>query len=131
LVAGLGDHARVLGVDVGTRPNLPEAVPQMAAAVADELGRASPVGAVRIDQDRIGSGYGAPTDACLEALALTARLEGIVLDPVYSGKAMAGLISGVRAGRIDAARERVVFLHTGGMPALFAARYSSWIASLK
>ena len=99
-------------------------------ALATALDRTPPVGTVRIDHDRIGSGYGAPTDACLEALTLTARLEGIVLDPVYTGKAMAGLIAAVRAGRIDPAAERVVFLHTGGMPALFAERYSSWLRTL-
>jgi D-cysteine desulfhydrase len=131
LVAGFGDHAKVLGVDVGTRPNLTDAVPQMAAAVARHLGRAAPTGEIRIDLERFGAGYGEPTDSCLEALTLTARLEGIVLDPVYSGKAMAGLIAGVREGRVDPARERVVFLHTGGMPALFSGRYSSWIRGIK
>ena len=130
LAAGFGDLEKVLGVDVGTRPNLAEAVPLMAAAVAEQLGRAPVHGQVRIDDDRVGAGYGEPTDACLEALALAARLEGIVLDPVYSGKAMAGLVAGVREGRIDPAHQRVVFLHTGGMPALFSPRYSSWIRSL-
>lgn len=129
LVAGLGDHERVLGVDVGTRPNLAEAVPAMASAVAKQDRRDEPIGEVRIDHGRIGDGYGAPTDACLEALALAARLEGIVLDPVYSGKAMAALIGGVREGTIDAGGEQVVFLHTGGMPALFSSRYSSWLRS--
>ena len=131
LVAGFGDHRRVLGVDVGTRPNLEEAVPEMASAVTTHLGRAAPTGDVRIDYERFGDGYGAPTDSCLEALLLTARLEGIVLDPVYTGKAMAGLIAAVQERRIDARHERVVFLHTGGMPALFSGRYSSWIRSIK
>jgi 1-aminocyclopropane-1-carboxylate deaminase/D-cysteine desulfhydrase-like pyridoxal-dependent ACC family enzyme len=67
----------------------------------------------------IGQGYGVLTDACAEAIALMARCEGIFLDPVYSGKAMAGLIGHIRAGNIDSA-ETVVFLHTGGTPALFA-----------
>jgi len=130
LTAGFGDHANVLGVDVGTRPNLVEAVPHMASAVAKRLGRAAPTGEVRIDHGRFGAGYGEPTDAGLEALRLTARLEGIVLDPVYTGKAMAGLIAAVREGRIDPTRDRVVFLHTGGMPALFSSRYSSWLRSV-
>jgi 1-aminocyclopropane-1-carboxylate deaminase/D-cysteine desulfhydrase-like pyridoxal-dependent ACC family enzyme len=80
-----------------------------------------------LDHDRFGDGYGAPTDACREALDLAARLEGLILDPVYTGKAMAGLIAARREGRL-AADEQVVFLHTGGMPALFAARYATWIA---
>ena len=64
-------------------------------------------------------GYGKLNDAILEAIALTARLEGLLLDPVYTSKAMAGLIAHVRSGHIPA-RSRVVFLHTGGLPALFA-----------
>jgi D-cysteine desulfhydrase len=126
LVAGLGDHQRVLGVDVGTRPDLDDQVPAKAEEVAKRAGRPAPTGALRIDHDRFGTGYGEPTDDCREALDLAARLEGLVLDPVYSGKAMAGLIAARRAGRIER-DTRVVFLHTGGMPALFAARYANWV----
>jgi D-cysteine desulfhydrase len=126
LVAGLGDHHRVLGVDVGTRPDLDEQVPAKAAETAKLAGRAAPAGEVHIDHDRFGSGYGAPTPECREALDLAARLEGLILDPVYSGKAMAGLIAARGDGRI-AADTQVVFLHTGGMPALFAASYAEWI----
>ena len=128
LVAGFGDHANVLGVDVGTRPDLDEQVPRKAAETARLAGRADPTGAVAIDHDRFGDGYGAPTDSCREAIDLAARLEGIVLDPVYTGKAMAGLIAGVRDARI-ARDQQVVFLHTGGMPALFASAYATWVAS--
>ncbi len=71
------------------------------------------------DQDYIGAGYGIPTDGCLEAIRLLARREGILLDPVYTGKAMAGLIDHVRRGDLDPS-STVVFLHTGGVPALFA-----------
>ena len=78
---------------------------------------------LRIDHDRFGDGYGAPTDACREALDLAARLEGLILDPVYSGKAMAGLIAVVADGRI-ARDQRVVFLHTGGMPACSPHAYA-------
>jgi len=67
----------------------------------------------------VGAGYAAPTDACEEAILLLARTEAIFLDPVYSGKAMAALIDHVRSGSIDP-EETVVFLHTGGGPALFA-----------
>ena len=66
------------------------------------------------------------TDDCRQALDLAARLEGLVLDPVYSGKALAGLIAARADGRI-APDQKVVFLHTGGMPALFAAAYAEWI----
>jgi len=59
------------------------------------------------------------TDGCREALKLAARTEGLILDPVYTGKAMAGLIDQVHTGRIPKG-SKVVFVHTGGMPALFA-----------
>jgi len=126
LVAGLGSHDRVLGVDVGTRPDLDEQVPAKAAETARLAGLNEPAGDLQIDHDRFGDGYGAPTDECREALDLAARLEGLVLDPVYSGKAMAGLIAARRDGRIERDTQ-VVFLHTGGMPALFASTYAEWI----
>jgi D-cysteine desulfhydrase len=128
LVAGLGDHRRVLGVDVGTRPDLDARVPEKAAEVAALAGLAAPVGEVQVDHDRFGTGYGAPTDDCREALHLTATLEGLLLDPVYTGKAMAGLVAAARAGRLPATGT-IVFVHTGGTPALFAHAYADWIRS--
>lgn len=71
------------------------------------------------DDSQIGEGYGIPTAGCQEAIHLLARQEAIFLDPVYSGKAMAGLIADIRSGVI-APTETVVFVHTGGTPALFA-----------
>jgi len=126
LVAGLGDHERVLGVDVGTRPDLAERVPEKAAEIAARAGRPEPTRRLQLDRDHFGAGYGAPTDASREGLDLAARCEGLVLDPVYTGKAMAGLIAAARRG--DLAGRRIVFLHTGGMPALFANAYADWIA---
>jgi 1-aminocyclopropane-1-carboxylate deaminase/D-cysteine desulfhydrase-like pyridoxal-dependent ACC family enzyme len=67
----------------------------------------------------IGPGYGLPTAGMLEAVDLTARLEGLVLDPVYTGKTMAGLIDLIRQGRFKKS-DIVVFIHTGGVPAIFA-----------
>lgn len=69
--------------------------------------------------DYIGQGYGIPTSECMEAIRLVARTEGSFLDPVYSGKAMAGLIDLIKKEAISR-EERVLFLHTGGWPALFA-----------
>jgi D-cysteine desulfhydrase family pyridoxal phosphate-dependent enzyme len=123
LLAGLGARTRVLGVDVGTRPDLDEVVPRLAAEVAGRTGRAAPPATAVIDHERFGDGYGAVTDTAVEAITLTARTEGLVLDPVYTGKAMAGLIAAVRDGRIGA-DETAVFWHTGGAPALFASRYA-------
>jgi D-cysteine desulfhydrase family pyridoxal phosphate-dependent enzyme len=71
------------------------------------------------DQRFIGEGYGIPSVECVEAIKLLARHEAILLDPVYTGKAMAALIDDVRHQAIDP-NETVVFLHTGGAPALFA-----------
>ena len=68
---------------------------------------------VEFDDSALGDGYGLPTDEVWSALRLFARTEGIVLDPVYTGKAAAALVSGVRPG------ETVVFVHTGGAPAIF------------
>ena len=128
LLAGLGPGTRVLGIDVGTRPDLDAKVPELAAGAAAVLGRPPPRGAVVVDHDRFGAGYGDPTDECREAIRALARLEGIFLDPVYTGPAMAGLVGWVREGRLGAA-ETVVFWHTGGTPALFAERYGDWLTS--
>jgi 1-aminocyclopropane-1-carboxylate deaminase/D-cysteine desulfhydrase-like pyridoxal-dependent ACC family enzyme len=124
LLAGFGATPGVLGVDVGTRPDLDEVVPRLAADAASRSGRPAPPVVAVIDHDRFGSGYGALTDATVEAVQLAARLEGLVLDPVYTGKAMAGLVAAVREERIGA-DDPVVFWHTGGAPALFATRYAS------
>ncbi|MCH8828091.1 MAG: D-cysteine desulfhydrase family protein [Planctomycetes bacterium] len=69
--------------------------------------------------DYIGPGYGKVSTAGMEAIALMARTEGLLLDPIYSGKALAGLIDHVRGGRFNE-EQHVVFVHTGGTPALFA-----------
>lgn len=129
ILAGLAETplaetpTRVVGVDVGTRPDLDVAVPRLAAEAAAMSGRARPTGAAVVDHDHYGDGYGHLTASGLEAMTLAARTEGLVLDPVYTGKAMAGLIARIRDGRI-AAGESVLFWHTGGAPALFASRYA-------
>ncbi len=71
------------------------------------------------DQNFIGPGYGMATPECVEAIRLLAETEGILLDPVYTAKAMAALIHHARAGALDPSAS-VVFVHTGGVPALFA-----------
>jgi 1-aminocyclopropane-1-carboxylate deaminase/D-cysteine desulfhydrase-like pyridoxal-dependent ACC family enzyme len=71
------------------------------------------------DQNYIGDGYGIATPECLEAIHLLAETEGILLDPVYTAKAMAALVDHVRRRVLDPASS-VLFLHTGGVPALFA-----------
>lgn len=69
--------------------------------------------------DYFAPGYGTPNEEGMEAVKLLARLEGILLDPVYTGKAMAGLIDGVAQKRFKD-QGPIAFIHTGGAPALFA-----------
>jgi len=71
------------------------------------------------DCNYIGPGYGEPTEGMNEAVLMLARLEGLLFDPVYSGKALAGMIDYIRGGRFDSS-DRIVFLHTGGAAGLFA-----------
>ena len=83
------------------------------------LDPAIPHEAIHVRDDYVGDGYGLPTGAMRDAVLSVARSEGIILDPVYTGKAMAGLIDLVRTGRFER-DDVVVFLHTGGVPGLFA-----------
>ena len=75
--------------------------------------------AVVVFDDYIGPGYGIPTRECVAAIRLVAQTEGIFLDPVYSGKGMAGLIDLIGKGRFTS-QDTILFIHTGGVPALFA-----------
>lgn len=74
---------------------------------------------VEVNEEYIGDGYGIPSEECIDAIKLVAKTEGVFLDPVYTGKAMAGLISLIRGGKFTS-KDAVVFIHTGGIPALFA-----------
>ena len=123
-LAALGHPARVIGIDVDADPGgVRHIVAGIARATLARLAPRSSLaeGAVIVEGGYAGAAYGLPTQAMIEAVALLARLEGILLDPVYSGKAMAGLIGLIGAGRFRPG-ERVVFLHSGGTPALFAYR---------
>ena len=73
---------------------------------------------VIVIDDYLGPGYGQSTPEMMEAVSLAGRKEGLLLDPVYTGKVLAGLIGLVRDGTFVAG-DNVVFLHTGGTPALF------------
>jgi D-cysteine desulfhydrase len=72
-----------------------------------------------IYDDFIGREYGDPTEACLDAIGLMAQTEGILLDPVYSGKVMSGFLAHHAIGRWEAGSQ-ILLLHSGGTPALFA-----------
>lgn len=69
--------------------------------------------------DYVGEAYGQPSPAAIAAIELAARTEGLLLDPIYTGKAMAGLIDHARRGKVGP-ESAVVFIHTGGLPSLFA-----------
>ena len=123
LVAGLavmGADIPVLGIGVRAPKDKQEAnVFKLAEETAALLGRAGVVKREQVvaDCDYVGEGYGLIDQGVIDALTLAARTDGIVLDPVYSGKAMKGLIALARAGGFQG--ETVVFLHTGGAQGLF------------
>jgi L-cysteate sulfo-lyase len=111
----------VLGIGVRLPKDAQEAnVHRLADATADFVGVRGGIvrSAVMANCDYVGPGYGQPTPGMTEAVLMLARLEGVLLDPVYSGKAMAGLIDLIRKGEIRKG-ETVVFLHTGGAVGLF------------
>jgi len=118
----LGQPFEVIGVAVEDEAEaIRQRVAALAEATAELLGLEGrfPPEAIIVDDRWVGPGYGVPSEETLEAIVLTARTEGLVLDPVYTGKAMAALIGQIRRGEVTPG-ETVVFLHTGGAPALFA-----------
>ncbi|MBC1182324.1 D-cysteine desulfhydrase [Brevundimonas sp. WCHBH090558] len=123
LVAGLavmGADIPVLGIGVRAPKDRQEAnVFKLAEETAALLGQPGRVTREMVvaDCDYVGEGYGLIDQGVIDALTLAARLDGIVLDPVYSGKAMKGLIALARAGQFKG--ETLVFLHTGGAQGLF------------
>ncbi|MGW7402584.1 D-cysteine desulfhydrase family protein [Streptomyces sp. NPDC054833] len=114
LVASLGTET-VLGVDVGALPDPAAAVTEFAAPLTTE---AVTPDRLRVRRDQVGDGYATLTAPAAEALRLAARTEGLVLDPVYTSRALAGLTAAVRDGDIRPGK-RTVFVHTGGLPGLF------------
>lgn len=125
LVAGFGDHSRVLAVDVGAVSGVAAKVDRLAVATAELAGRPAPTGSTQLLTGHVGARYGAPTDGAKQAITVVARTAGLVLDPVYSGKAFAGLMAEAAAGRL--ADRSVVFIHTGGLPAVFTRRFANWL----
>ncbi len=116
-----GGEAGVVGISVSRST---EPLTRRIAEGLDEayalLGRLEPEHDIVVYDRYVGPGYGLPTPEMVEAVTMAARLEGLILDPVYTGKAMAGVIDLVRTGTIRLG-DVVVFLHTGGIPGLFAS----------
>lgn len=123
-MTGTSSGVAVTGVSVRAPKAQQEAkildLAQRAAALAGSKTEVEATDVI-VEDGYVGEGYSLPTAGMVEAVGLFARLEGILLDPVYTGKAAAGLIDMVRRGRFTR-DERVVFLHTGGAPALYAYR---------
>jgi 1-aminocyclopropane-1-carboxylate deaminase/D-cysteine desulfhydrase-like pyridoxal-dependent ACC family enzyme len=120
-----GFTGKVLGISVDEpAPVLKERVAKLASATADFLGENiifSPE-EVMVNDGYLGGGYGVVGDGERQAINLFARQEGLLLDPVYTGRAAAGLLDLIRRGYFPAG-ETVLFWHTGGTPALFADQY--------
>ncbi|MDX1615466.1 MAG: D-cysteine desulfhydrase family protein [Candidatus Promineifilaceae bacterium] len=117
-----GYRGRVLGISVERQAEeLKTQVGALATATATHLGLGTiAVGdSVEVNDDYLGGGYAVVGETEREAISLAAQLEGLLLDPVYTGRAMGGLIDLIRWGAFTRSH-RVLFWHTGGTPALFA-----------
>ncbi len=125
LVTGfIGNNANIPITGISTRaaaePQI-EKLHKLATETAESLGIANgvPKEAFTVLDGYVGEGYSLPTDSMIEAVKLFAQLEGILLDPVYTGKTAAGFIDLLRNNHFNK-NDNVVFLHTGGSPALYA-----------
>jgi len=135
-----GAQVRLVGVSAGRlAAELQGRVSAVAAEAAAVLGQGAsgqgaghsatvPAGEVCIDDSQVGPGYGEMTPAASEAMLQAARREGVVLDPVYTAKAMAGCMDWIKSGRVEA-KKTVVFWHTGGVPALFAVPHGGFMGT--
>ena len=118
----LGTSYEVIGIsNLRKKDAAAVAVAEHINALSDLLGLKVKVtpDELEINDSYIGEGYGIPDRKCIDAMRLVAQTEGIFLDPVYTGKAMAGLIDLIDKGRFKPT-DTIVFVHTGGVPALFA-----------
>ncbi len=126
-LAALAPEVRVIGIDIDAEPERVRAdVGRVALETARRLAFSPAlldniVPAIEVVGGHAGPGYGLVNKETVEAIRLAAELEGLLFDPVYSGKGLAGCIELVRSGRF-APRENVLFVHSGGIPALFAYR---------
>ena len=125
LLVGLeGSNSAIPVYGISVRSNKAvqeENVHKLAQTTAEKVGVKGGISRERVvaNSDYVGPGYGQPTDGMREAVTMLAQTEAILLDPVYSGKGMAGLIDLIRKGHFKKG-ENVIFIHTGGAVALFA-----------
>jgi L-cysteate sulfo-lyase len=124
--AALGLPIEVIGIDIDADPaGVRSRVTALLRELAEEVGlEAGPLEEkITLDSAYSAGAYGEANSATIEAITIAARLEALTLDPVYSGKAFAGLIGLSKAGRFKPS-DNVLFLHTGGTPGIFAYRSS-------
>jgi len=116
-----GARTRIVGISADDpAPAIDAIVTSLVAAIGTLVGvDGLSYADTHADDSFVGPGYGLATPESTEALELAARSDGLLLDPVYTAKAMAGLIAAMRAGEF-ASNQTVLFWHTGGLPALFA-----------
>lgn len=115
---GMRPTPRVAGIVVAkTAAELRPVVEGLVRPLAEMAGIAPPLDRIDLDDAQLGDGYGVQTPAAQEAARLIARTEGILVDPVYTAKGLAGLVALVRSGALDG--RRAIFWHGGGLPALF------------
>jgi D-cysteine desulfhydrase len=126
---GCNANIPVVGINISRKKAVQEElVYGLVQKTAARTGVTTPIPreAVQCFEEYVGPGYSLPTDEMVEAVLLLAQTEGILLDPVYTGKAMAGLVALIRQGYFKKG-QTVLFLHTGGASALYA--YSDYFAT--
>jgi 1-aminocyclopropane-1-carboxylate deaminase/D-cysteine desulfhydrase len=124
LLAGLGPRPYGIGAADNVYPDMEKRYAELVHAGGDLIGvdTAAAAPLVNLDMSFLGAGYGIVTPEGLEAVLLLARTEGILADPVYTGKALAALVAAARRGELT---RPVVFWHTGGSPGVFEADFAS------
>lgn len=125
-----GWPGKVLGISIDhTVEDLQQSVAGLANAAAEKIGWPVTIepAEVCVNADYLGGGYGVMGELEVEAIRLFARHEGLLLDPVYTGRAAGGMIDLIRRG-VFKPDERVLFWHTGGAPALFASQYAGLLS---
>lgn len=117
-------ETQIVGIDIDAEPERVQAdVTRYAMGAAELLGFEFDAGRIEVVAGHAGPAYGIPHETTLEAIRLAGRLEALEIDPVYSGKGLAGLFALIAEGRWSK-NDKVIFIHTGGSPALFAYRHS-------